>query len=81
MLILTYTNGLRIDLNKFRKRILNSSCNRGSASLSYVEVRELLGSKCTCGINGSTCFVGNNVLNMGFGNFADDLGNDRLGLS
>ena len=46
MLILSDTDRLRIDLNKFCQRILQAPCHRGRRALPYIEIRELLCRKC-----------------------------------
>ena len=62
MLILTNTNGLRIDLYQFCQRILYTPCNGSCASLSYIKVRELFCGQLACRIYRSTSFIGDHVL-------------------
>ena len=62
MLILTNTNGLRIDLYQLCQRILYAPCNGSCASLSYIKVRELFCGQLACRIYRSTSFIGDHVL-------------------
>ncbi len=80
MLILADTNGFRVDLYKLCQRVLNTSCDGCSTTLSHIKIRELFSGKLTCGINGSTGLIGDHVLNF-FRNLFEKLHNDLLGLS
>ena len=64
MLILSNTNGFRIDLNQFSQRILHTSCNGSGTSLSYVKIREFFCCKLTCRINRSTSLICDHILNL-----------------
>ena len=80
MLILPDTDGLRIDLYKLRKRILETSRDGDGASLSHVEFREFLCSELAGRIYGSSCLIYDHVLDV-FRDFLDKLRDDLLGLS
>ena len=62
MLILTDTDRLRCDLNQLCKRILQTSCDRSRASLSYIEIRELFRCQLTCRIYRRTCLICDHIL-------------------
>ena len=80
MLILTDTDGFRINLYKLCKRILYTSCDGCGASLSNIEIREFFRGKLACGIYRSTCLVGDNILDL-FRDFLKKLHDDLLGFS
>ena len=62
MLILTDTDGFRVDFYKLGKRVLQSSGDGCRTSLSHIEVGEFLRCQFACGINGSTGLVYNHIL-------------------
>ena len=64
MLILTDTDGFRIDLNQLCQRILQPSCYRCRTPLSHVKLRELLRCQFTCGIYRCSCFIYNHILHF-----------------
>ena len=80
MLILAHTDGFRVDLYKLCQRILNSSCDGCGTSLSHIEIRELFCCKLACRIYGSTCLVGDHVLNF-FRDLLEKFHDNLLGLS
>ena len=80
MLILAHTDGFRVDLYKLCQRVLNTSCDGCGTSLSHIEIRELFCCKLACRIYGSSCLVGDHILNF-FRDFLKKFHDDLLGLS
>ncbi len=62
VLILADTDGFRIDLYELCQRILYTACDGSGASLSDIKIREFLRGQLACGINGSSCLVGDDIL-------------------
>ena len=62
VLVLAHTDGFRIDLHQFRQRILQSSGNGSGASLSHVEVGELLRGQLTRRIHRRARLVDDHIL-------------------
>src|SRR5699024_11901335 len=58
VLVLSHANGLRINLHKLCQRILYTSRDGRSTSLSHVEIRKLFRSQFARGIHRSTCLIG-----------------------
>ena len=80
MLILADTDGLRIDLYKLRKWVLETSCDGNSTSLTYIKFREFLCRKLTGRIYGSSRLVYDHILDV-FRDLLDKLRDDLLRLS
>ena len=80
MLILADTDGLRIDLYKLRKRVLETACDGDGTSLSHVEFREFLCGKLAGRIYGSSRLIYDHVLDV-FRDLLDKLRDDLLRLS
>ena len=78
MLILSHTDGLRIDLHQFRQRILYSSCNGCRASLSHVKIRKFFRRQFAGGIDRSSRFIGDHIRNF-LRNLFQDLHDDLFG--
>ena len=79
VLILTYADRLRLDLNELGEGILNTSRDRDSGSLHYVKVGELLGSNLGCRVNGCACLGDDGVLyGLGAGGIAENVLSDKL---
>ena len=64
VLVLSDTDGFRLNFNKLGERILESSCHRGRASLSRVKVRKLLCCQFTCRVHRGTGFIHNDILHF-----------------
>ena len=48
MLVLTDTNGFRVDLYKLCQRVLDTSCDRCGTTLSHIKIREFFRCKLAC---------------------------------
>ena len=62
MLVLTYTDGLRINFYQFCQRVLQTSRYRCSTSLSHIKIRKFFCCQLAGRIYGSTGFVGDYIL-------------------
>ncbi len=62
MLVLSDTDGLRINLHELCQRVLQTTCDRCRTTLSHIKVRELFRCQLTCRVHGSTCFIYDYVL-------------------
>ncbi len=81
MLILADTDGLGIDLNKLRKRILYTARDGSRTSLSHIKVRELFGSELACGINRCARLVCNDIGKIGLVQLMKELNYNLLRLT
>ena len=63
MLILTHTDGFRINLDKLRQRILQSSCDGSRTPLTHVKIGEFLGSQLAGRIHRGTRLIYDHILN------------------
>ena len=61
MLILTDADGLRIDLDQLRQRILQPSGNGRGRPLSDIKIRKFFSGEFACRINGSSRLVHNHI--------------------
>ena len=64
MLILAYTDGLRIDLHQLCQRVLKASGNGCGTSLSHIEVREFLCSQFAGRVHGGSGLVGDDIVHV-----------------
>ena len=80
MLILSDTDGFRINLNQFCQRILQSSCNRSCTSLSHIKFRKFFCCNLAGRIYRCTSFIYNYVLHF-LWNFLQKLHNNLFRLS
>ena len=79
VLILTNADSLGLDLNKLRKGILKSSCDRDRASLHYVIVGKFLGGNLRSGVNRCACLGNDCILcGLGAGGIVENMLDDEL---
>jgi len=80
MLVLSDTNGFRVDFYQFREWILQAACHGCRTSLSDIKLRKLFGRQLAGRVYGGTGFVYNDVL-YGYRNLFEKLYDDLLGFA
>ena len=81
MLILADADGLGLDLDQLRQRVLQAAGNRGSATQGNVEIGELLGRQLGGGIDRGAGFRHHHLGQLQLRHLGDELGHQLVGLA